>query len=95
MHRAFYAHTTKSVLIRPICLCHDLRAQSLHPRDSPRLVNKLVPCVTADINDIVICFEDSVWEPCIVHTLMWAAVYKQCFTLFLRMVRIRSRACYA
>lgn len=40
------------------CLCRDLRAQSLHPRDSPRLVDKLVPCVTADINDIVICFED-------------------------------------
>lgn len=60
MHRAFYAHTTKSVLIRPICLCHDLRTQSLNPRGSPSLVDKLVPCVTADINDIVICFEDSV-----------------------------------
>jgi hypothetical protein len=37
---------------------------------APRLIGKLVPGVTAVIDDIVVGFEDAIREPVVAHELM-------------------------
>ena len=37
--------------------------------DAPGLVNELVPCFTAVIDEIIVRFEDAVGEPVIAHKL--------------------------
>ena len=37
--------------------------------DAPRLVDELVPCLAAVIDEIVVGFEDTVGEPVVAHEL--------------------------
>ena len=37
--------------------------------DAPRLVDELVPCLAAVIDEIIVRFEDAVGEPVIAHEL--------------------------
>ena len=37
--------------------------------DAPRLVDELVPCLTAMADEIIVGFEDAVGEPVVVHEL--------------------------